>query len=390
MTAPENNSGQAEMEAWVENKTPPTRKAETPPSQKTLSVLLDEIERSPVVTHRTKIKLVKALHRATAFIQGLPSFNAADASWLRDNALKYITALLTSSSDSQTKSCSPSSTASGAEKTGEILREQLHLCAVAAGCEDDELLGRITELRDLLELKEASSNHAQAVLQKARRWEYGKYDPAQGEWVICWEDDGAFITTCWREETARRVVAAHNGVSQPNAAGALEKDSGNEALLPFTQGNVATQITFRPDPDILREIGQREEWKLIKALGTDHWNFTDQFGELQLGLTEAQAIRLKDAHISSVGRAIRNVVEAPSVSDRGGSHAVRASSKEDKSGYGEVHDESRPRIHNLKMLRAISAVVMEHSGNEQLAENVRKYLSACAPLPSPSDVKEKE
>lgn len=43
----------------------------------------------------------------------------------------------------------------------------------------------------------------------------------------------------------------------------------------------------------------------------------------------------------------------------------------------------RPRIHNIKMLRAIYAIVLEHSGNEQLAESVRKYLSAEL---SPSEV----
>lgn len=36
----------------------------------------------------------------------------------------------------------------------------------------------------------------------------------------------------------------------------------------------------------------------------------------------------------------------------------------------------RPHIHNIRMLRGISAVVLEYSGNEELAENVRKWLSA--------------
>lgn len=53
-----------------------------------------------------------------------------------------------------------------------------------------------------------------------------------------------------------------------------------------------------------------------------------------------------------------------------------AENREARSGAGEVHGPTRPRIHNLKMLRAISAVVLERSGNEQLAESVRQWLSA--------------
>jgi hypothetical protein len=58
--------------------------------------------------------------------------------------------------------------------------------------------------------------------------------------------------------------------------------------------------------------------------------------------------------------------------------------------YGKVHYPTgvpQPRIHNMKMLRAIQAAVLEHSGNEQLAEHVTQWLSASSPpdtvLPSP-------
>lgn len=47
-----------------------------------------------------------------------------------------------------------------------------------------------------------------------------------------------------------------------------------------------------------------------------------------------------------------------------------------RSGFGEVHGPTRPRIHNKKMLEAIEAVIIEHSGNNLLAKSVRSFISA--------------
>ena len=42
----------------------------------------------------------------------------------------------------------------------------------------------------------------------------------------------------------------------------------------------------------------------------------------------------------------------------------------------EESGDNRPRIHNKKMLNAIEAVIIEHSGNGEFAEYVRRYISA--------------